>query len=178
MLIVEMARDFAAQAHAGQIRKGAGQEPYVVHLEEVAALTARFGADERVIAAAWLHDTVEDCDVLPTTLADLFGNDIAALVAELTDDKTLPKAERKARQVAHAPKKSPGAALVKICDKMSNIRAVADAPPLGWSQARRLEYLDWAACVVAALPEGHMAARSAFTVELTRARAVVLNEVV
>jgi len=178
MTIIELARDFAAKAHSGQVRKGAAQEPYVVHLEEVAALAARFGADDTVIAAAWLHDTVEDCGVLSATLAGLFGAEVAALVVEVTDDKSLAKAERKAMQVQKAPTKTPGAALLKICDKLSNIRAVADAPPIGWPRARRLEYLDWAARVIAALPAGHEAARHTFDQELARARRIVLDEVI
>jgi (p)ppGpp synthase/HD superfamily hydrolase len=166
--IIAEARAFAAWAHARHTRKGAAREPYLIHLEEVAAFTARHGGDTPSIAAAWLHDTVEDCngppdaplDVRPAALADWFGADIAALVAELTDDKALPKAERKRLQVANAPGKSPRAALIKLGDKTSNVRAIGTSPPVHWNSARSRAYLDWAEAVCAALPAGHASARA------------------
>lgn len=169
------ARAFAEAAHAGQLRKGAAQEPYFVHLEEVAALVAAFGGDAVAVAAAWLHDTVEDCGVTPADLAARFGAEIAAVVAELTDDKALPKDERKRLQQVHAPHKSPRAALVKICDKLSNIRALELSPPADWPLARRLAYLDWAEAVVGALPSGADPARPAFAAQLAASRAAVGN---
>jgi (p)ppGpp synthase/HD superfamily hydrolase len=126
-----------------------------------------------VQAAAWLHDTVEDCGVLPEELERLFGPAVAGIVAEVTDDKTLDKAARKRAQVHHAPMKSPGGALVKICDKISNIAAVADSPAEDWSIDRQKEYLRWAAEVVAALPPGWQAAKAEFAAVLARAEAAV-----
>ena len=95
----------AAQWHVGQRRKGVAKEPYVNHLLEVAALVAEAtqGADANLIIAALLHDAVEDQDITPGELADRFGDDVASLVAEVTDDKSLPKAERKRLQVENAP---------------------------------------------------------------------------
>lgn len=171
MTLIDTARDFATAAHAGQIRKDAARSPYVVHLHEVAGLVARFGGTEAAIAAAWLHDTVEDCGVLPEELVARFGAEVAGLVAELTDDKALPKAERKRRQIANAPSKSRDAALVKICDKLSNVRSVGATPPVDWPPERRAAYLDWAAAVVAALPAGAAEARAAFEAVLAEARA-------
>lgn len=173
MSLIDSARAFAETAHAGQTRKGAGAEPYTVHLAEVAALAARFGGSEAAICAAWLHDTVEDCGTAPATLTAAFGAEVAALVLEVTDDKSLPKARRKALQVEHAPHKSPEAALLKICDKLSNIRAVAETPPTHWEPARQGAYLDWAEAVVARLPAGHAAARAAFAAQLAASRAAV-----
>ena len=151
--LIKRAEWFARERHAGQFRKGAAQEPYAVHLEEVAALTVKWGGSEEAIAAAWLHDTVEDCP--PTSLSDLevmFGNKVASVVGELTDDKSLAKADRKQLQLIYAPKKSPEAAIVKLADKSSNVGAIANSPPADWSLARRLEYIDWAAQVVGRLP--------------------------
>lgn len=174
MSTVEKARAFAKEAHQGQTRKGAGQEPYFIHLEEVAALVERFGGSDRAIMAAWLHDTVEDCGVAPETIAALFGADVAGFVAELTDDKSLPKPERKRPQRVNAPGKSPEAALVKLCDKLSKVRAVGETPPVHWPKERRLAYIDWAAEVVAALPETVSdEARSAFAQTLSRTRTVL-----
>lgn len=171
---IAQAEAFARKAHAGQTRKGEGAEPYAIHLEEVAALVARFGGADEVIMAAWLHDTIEDCAVSEAEIRDRFGAAVAAMVVELTDDKALPKAERKRLQVVNAPGKSEGAALVKLCDKMSNVRAVGEAPPVHWPLARRMAYLDWAETVVAALPCGHEAARAEFAACLTASRAAVL----
>ncbi|MCW1917987.1 HD domain-containing protein [Rhodobacter sp. KR11] len=151
-MLIEKAKAFAEVAHEGQFRKGAAREPYVTHLAEVAALTAEFGGSPEAIAAAWLHDTVEDCDVLPAQIEALFGPDVALMVAQLTDDKTVDKAERKRLQVVNAPHKVPGAALVKLCDKISNVGALASSPPEDWPRARRLTYVDWAETVVQALP--------------------------
>lgn len=126
--------------------------PYIEHPEEVAALVARFGGDEIAVCAAWLHDTVEDCP--PTSveeIAEAFGPDVASVVAELTDDKALPKAERKRLQVVRAPKKSVRACLVKLADKCSNCRSIIETPPHGWDDARRMAYIDWSEQVVGGL---------------------------
>ena len=146
---VRAARAFAEARHAGQRRKDAAGSPYFIHLEEVARLTAEWGGDEVALCAAWLHDTVEDFP--PTGLDDIaaaFGPVVSGIVGELTDDKTLPKAERKRLQVVRAPEKSPAACLVKLADKCSNCRSVAETPPQGWSAARRLAYIAWAQQVV------------------------------
>ncbi|WP_168732894.1 HD domain-containing protein [Aliigemmobacter aestuarii] len=171
---IAQAEAFARKAHAGQTRKGEGAEPYDIHIEEVAALVARFGGADEVIMAAWLHDTIEDCAVDEAEIRDRFGAAVAAMVVELTDDKGLPKAERKRLQVVNAPGKSAGAALVKLCDKMSNVRAVGATPPVHWPVTRRIAYLDWAETVVAALPGGHEAARAEFAACLAASRAAVL----
>ena len=151
--LISRAERFARVCHGGQFRKGKAKEPYVNHLEEVAKLTERWGGGENAIAAAWLHDTVEDCP--PTSFADLaslFGDEIAGIVAELTDDKSQPKAERKRRQVENATKKSNDASLVKLADKTSNVGAIGKSPPADWSLERRLAYLNWANEVVERLP--------------------------
>jgi len=150
ILTLARAYHFAAAAHVNQRRKGEAAEPYVNHLAEVAELVARAtrGAEPEVVVAAVLHDTVEDT---ATTLADIeaaFGARVAGLVAEVTDDKSLPKQTRKDLQVAHAAHASRGAQIIKLADKTSNLRSMATSPPAGWSDARRLEYVDWARQVV------------------------------
>ena len=151
--LIERAERFARVCHSGQCRKGAAKEPYTIHLEEVSSLVRAWGGSEEAIAAAWLHDTVEDCP--PTSHEDLvaeFGDRVANFVAELTDDKSLPKPKRKELQIENASKKTPEAALVKLADKTSNVGAIAKSPPEGWSLARRLQYIAWAEKVVSALP--------------------------
>lgn len=142
---------FAARAHAGQTRKGAAQEPYVNHVLEVAELLAAHGAPTVAIVAGLLHDVVEDTEVTPAELEASFGPEVAAVVAEATDDKTLPKETRKALQVSKAPHKSDAAKQLKLADKISNLRAMVDSPPRNWDHGRRTEYIGWAARVAAGL---------------------------
>lgn len=158
-----VAEAFARQRHEGQTRKGAALEPYVTHLEEVVSLVQSWGGSNHEIAAAWLHDTVEDCP--PTSISEIaqaFGDEVASIVAELTDDKSLPKTERKRLQVVNAAKKSYSASLIKIADKCSNVAAILESPPADWSPERRLEYLNWARDVVQGLPHRPIAAITEF----------------
>jgi len=142
---------FAADRHVGQRRKGEAAEPYVNHLTEVADLVARAtsGSDVELVIAAVLHDTVEDTDTTFEEIAARFGPRVAGFVAEVTDDKTLPNEVRKRLQVEHAAHASHGAKVIKLADKTSNLRAMADSPPRNWSEARRAEYLEWGRQVVA-----------------------------
>ena len=151
--LVTRAERFARLRHADQFRKGKTKEPYIVHLEEVALLVKKWRGSDETIAAAWLHDTVEDCP--PTSIEELklqFGTKVAGYVEELTDDKSLKKEKRKLLQISNASKKTPEAALIKLADKSSNILSIANSPPLGWSLQRRLEYIKWARTVVGELP--------------------------
>lgn len=151
LLKVIRAARFACEAHAHQRRKGEAAEPYVNHLAEVAELLAEAtgGADANLICAGWLHDTVEDCGVTAEEVAERFGEDVAALVRAVTDDKSLEKAERKRLQVVNAPGKPPRAKMLKLADKTSNLRAIAKSPPADWPHQRKTDYLRWA-CEVAA----------------------------
>ena len=153
ILLMARAWNFSADRHAKQKRKGDAQEPYVNHLAEVAELvaTATEGRDANLVAAAVLHDTVEDTATLPGELASVFNADIAELVAEVTDDKRLDKAERKRLQVEHAADISARAKVLKLADKTSNLRSLAKSPPADWSLERRREYLVWARDVVQGL---------------------------
>jgi (p)ppGpp synthase/HD superfamily hydrolase len=145
-IAVLKAADAAAHWHVHQRRKGAAEEPYMNHLLEVATLVAEAtgGGDPGLVAAALLHDAIEDQEVPRSVIAEGFGEDVAQLVEEVTDDKTLPKAERKRLQIENAGKKSQRAKILKLADQTSNLRAVAASPPPDWSVKRRLEYIDWA----------------------------------
>jgi GTP diphosphokinase / guanosine-3',5'-bis(diphosphate) 3'-diphosphatase len=101
--------------------------------------------------AALLHDAIEDCEVPQELIVDAFGADVAGLVAEVTDDKSLPKAERKEMQAKTAQKGSPRAKIIKLADKTSNLRALVARPAPDWSVRRRVEYLQWARKVVEGL---------------------------
>lgn len=144
------AASFSAKKHIGQTRKGKDEAPYINHPLEVANLLINIGKvdDYDVLIAAILHDTVEDTDTTREEIAELFGENVASIVMEVTDDKSLPKAERKEKQVEHAPHLSDGAKQLKLGDKISNITDVMKNPPDGWSDQRRLEYVEWGERVV------------------------------
>jgi hypothetical protein len=134
---------FAADAHRNHRRKGASQEPYINHLIEVADLVASVEAsDIDVLIAALLHDVLEDTRTGYNELVATFGERVARIVQENSDDMTLPKPERRRARLTGISKKSPEARLVKFADIISNLRAVAISPPAGWSNDRRLGYLD------------------------------------
>lgn len=147
------AASYAAQKHTGHRRKGHDEEPYINHPLEVANLLANVGNidDPDVLIAGILHDTVEDVGVTPEELAELFGDKVSSYVMEVTDDKNLPKDERKQLQIDHAPHLSHGAKQIKLADKISNISDVTDKPPADWDLKRRREYVEWGENVVAGL---------------------------
>ena len=147
------AASFAARKHVGQKRKGNDAAPYINHPLEVANLLANVGkiTDFDVLIAAILHDTVEDTDTKKEEISEKFGERVAAMVMEVTDDKSLPKQRRKDLQVEHAPHLSNGAKQIKLGDKISNIRDVLENPPDGWSVERRREYVEWGKKVAAGL---------------------------
>ena len=141
---------FAAEKHASQKRKGQAAEPYINHLIEVAELVAASSPalDTNLVVAAFLHDTIEDTGVTAQELERRFGSDVAALVLEATDDKSLPEETRKALQVENAPYKSERAQTLKLADKISNLRSLLVSPPANWTQERKREYCEWARQVV------------------------------
>ena len=155
---------FAAEKHVAQKRKGKFGEPYVNHLLEVAELIAGSSdsLDTNLIVAALLHDTVEDTATTSLELQEKFGEDVASLVAEVTDDKSLPKATRKALQIRNAPHKSARAATIKLADKISNLRAILASPPADWSLERQQEYFEWARRVVEGLPAANAILKAEF----------------
>jgi (p)ppGpp synthase/HD superfamily hydrolase len=152
-IAVLRAADMAARWHVHQRRKGVAQEPYINHLLEVASLVAEAtdGTDPTVVIAALLHDAVEDQEVSVEMIAQEFGEAVANIVIEVSDDKALPKEDRKRKQVENAGKKSHKAKLIKLADKTSNLRTIAISPAADWSVERRLEYVAWAKQVVAGL---------------------------
>lgn len=145
------AASFAAKKHKTQKRKGADEEPYINHPLEVANLLANVGKveDYDILIAAILHDTIEDTETTKEEITELFGANVSEMVSEVTDDKSLPKATRKQKQIEHAPHLSNGAKQIKLGDKISNIRDVTENPPDFWSDERRLEYIKWGEKVIA-----------------------------
>ena len=166
------ALDFAADRHRDQRRKDTRGSPYVNHLITVARLLADEGgvADPVVLAAAVLHDTVEDVGVSLEEIEQEFGGSVRGIVAEVTDDKSLEKSVRKRLQVEHAPALSPGAKLVKLADKIANLRDVLEHPPAAWTHKRKREYLEWSSAVVDGCRGVNPALESRFDELLARGR--------
>jgi guanosine-3',5'-bis(diphosphate) 3'-pyrophosphohydrolase len=151
--LVLKAATFAAEKHRTQRRKDAEASPYINHPLALAHILCSQGGitDPTVLAAALLHDTMEDTETSFGELEREFGPRVAGIVAEVTDDKSKPKHERKRLQVTQANLKSDEAKLVKLADKISNLRDIIDSPPADWSLERRQDYFDWAEEVVKGL---------------------------
>lgn len=168
------AASFAADRHRTQRRKGTEAHPYINHPLHVAELLSEVGGidDAEVLAAAILHDTVEDTETTPEEIREFFGERVAAYVAEVTDDKSLEKQERKQLQIEHAALLSPGAKSIKLGDKISNVIDVTNEPPPDWTTERKLEYIEWAEKVVAGLRGVNPALEAKFDEAAGRAREV------
>jgi GTP diphosphokinase / guanosine-3',5'-bis(diphosphate) 3'-diphosphatase len=141
---------FSATRHKDQRRKDVDASPYINHPITLANVLCNEGqvTDIEVICGALLHDTIEDTDTEAEELEAEFGKTICNIVMEVTDDKALPSSERKQAQIDHAAGISDKAKLVKLADKISNLRDVANCPPPDWSLDRRREYFDWARAVI------------------------------
>jgi GTP diphosphokinase / guanosine-3',5'-bis(diphosphate) 3'-diphosphatase len=141
---------FAATKHKDQRRKDVDASPYINHPIALADILCNEGhvTDIEVICAALLHDTVEDTATEPEELEAEFGSAIRDIVLEVTDDKTLAKEDRKQAQIEHAAGLSDKAKLVKLADKIANLRDVANSPPPDWSLERRRKYFDWGKAVI------------------------------
>jgi len=148
---------FAIHAHnnapdpAHRVRKNAAQDPYFVHPIEVATLVAMSGGSEEEIAAAYLHDTVEDTDTTIEQITELFGTEVALIVDGLTDPpefKSLPTPVRKSRQAVRLLTKSASVKRVKVADANSNVGSLISDPPVTWTHQKCVESLAGAVLMV------------------------------
>jgi guanosine-3',5'-bis(diphosphate) 3'-pyrophosphohydrolase len=148
---------FAAHKHRDQRRKDKQSSPYINHPIALANILCNEGHinDIGVICAALLHDTVEDTDTTAEELQREFGAGIRDVVMQVTDDKSLDKAVRKQRQIEHAAYICDQAKLVKLADKISNLRDMVNNPPAEWDLERRQQYFDWAKAVIDGLRGVH-----------------------
>lgn len=144
------AAQFAARKHKDQRRKDAASSPYINHPLSLANILREEGKvdDVCVIVAALLHDTIEDTQTDYDEIRGQFGAEVAEIVAEVTDTKWLKKTSRKRLQISKAARASSGAKLVKLADKISNLRDIVARPPSNWSLQRKRDYFDWAKRVV------------------------------
>jgi guanosine-3',5'-bis(diphosphate) 3'-pyrophosphohydrolase len=163
---------FAADKHRNQRRKDQEASPYINHPIALARLLVCEAAerDPATLAAALLHDTVEDTGTTFEELEQHFGTVIAGIVREVTDDKSLPKQDRKRLQIEHAAGASPQAKAVKLADKICNLRDIIASPPADWSLERKREYFDWAKQVVDAMRGAHPRLDQLFDAEWARRR--------
>lgn len=161
---------FAADKHRTQRRKDADASPYINHPIALANVLANEGGvtDVVVLSAAVLHDTIEDTNTTAEELSAIFGAKITATVLDVTDDKSLDKHVRKQRQIEHAPHISKEAKLVKLADKICNLRDILALPPADWSPDRKQGYFDWAAKVVAGVRGVHPELEAVFDGLLAR----------
>jgi guanosine-3',5'-bis(diphosphate) 3'-pyrophosphohydrolase len=173
LALVLKALHFAADRHRAQRRKDAEASPYINHPIAVAETLVNVGGvcDAVTVAAAILHDTIEDTETTAEEIEKAFGAQIRAVVEEVTDDKKLPPEERKRLQVAYAHRASPRARLVKIADKICNVRDLVEAPPADWSVERKRRYLAWARAVVDELRGSNAALEARFDELCERAQA-------
>jgi len=169
---------YAADKHRDQRRKDAEASPYINHCIAVAELLTRQGgvSDLVTLQAALLHDTVEDTTATFDDLEKNFGAEVRGVVAEVSDDKSLEKNERKRLQVENAPGLSERARLVKLCDKICNISDVVHSPPEGWSLERRRAYLDWTEQVVDGLRGTHEALEHLYDRTLAHGRELLARD--
>ena len=155
---------FAAEKHRKQRRKDADSPPYINHPIALANVLANEGCvdDPAILCAAVLHDTIEDTETTAAELEELFGCQVASIVLEVTDDKSMGKHVRKQRQIEHAPHLSPEAKLVKLADKICNLRDILTSPPADWPAEHKQAYFNWAAKVVASVRGVHPQLESDF----------------
>ena len=145
MASVVRAAYFAGEKHKDQRRSDKEETPYINHPLELASILVDEGGvdDVEVICAALLHDTIEDTDTTHEDLRSLFGAIVADIVMEVTNDMTLSSPERRIKESACIPGLSDKAKLVKLADKIANIRDISTMPPIGWTQERKKAYFDF-----------------------------------
>ncbi len=151
------ALDFAANKHRDQRRKDEFATPYINHPISVMKILSNEAniEDKYVLSAALLHDTIEDTNTTYSDIVNEFGLPVASIVLEVTDDKSLPRDVRKQKQIEHASTLSLEASLVKIADKIANLRDLKHFPPVKWTEERRLDYFSWAQKVVSNIKSPH-----------------------
>ncbi len=141
---------FAAEKHQRHVRKNKQHSPYITHPLLVAQVIFKIGgiADTKILTAAILHDTIEDTNTTREEIKVRYGVKTLSLVLEVTDDKSLPRMDRKRLQVVHAPDLSYEAKILKLADKLVNCRDILKNPPEDWSIKRRQNYIQWCADVL------------------------------
>jgi GTP diphosphokinase / guanosine-3',5'-bis(diphosphate) 3'-diphosphatase len=145
--IIQRAKAYAFRRHGNQCRPNSSHEPIGIHLAEVASYVADESMDDRVIAAAWLHDAVEDTAASLAEIEGNFGPFVASIVEGLTDPvdyAAMPLGQRKLRQAERVARLSDHVKIIKLADQISNMRSVIFDPPIDWSPEKAREYINGA----------------------------------
>jgi guanosine-3',5'-bis(diphosphate) 3'-pyrophosphohydrolase len=168
---------FASEKHILLKRKDVERTPYIHHPIRVAELICRVGGvyDPVILSAALLHDVIEDTDATEEEIIEKFGTEVAGLVKEVSDDKSLDKLKRKELQILHAATLSWGARIIKLADKISNVKDIGSHPPSDWDLDRKIKYLDWAERVVVILRGTNQSLEDLFVQTLLDAREKIAN---
>jgi len=163
---------FAAEKHKDQRRKGADASPYINHPIAVAFYLTKYTdvLDVHVMVAAILHDTLEDTKTTTQEIEDKFGPEVLRLVQEVTDDKALPREVRRNQQIKTVDKRSPGAKLIRLADKVSNITDLLRAPPSNWDEKTKIDYLDWTEQVIRRIKGTNACLEQLYEEQLRKAR--------
>jgi len=163
---------FAADKHRTQRRKDEEASAYINHPLQVATTLWEVGKvrDMVIIIGGLLHDTMEDTQTTPTEIETLFGAEVLAVVQEVTDDKSLPKSQRKQLQIQNAPHQSWRAKHIKLADKICNLDDLLHHPPHTWPRQQRWEYIDWTEQVVVGLRGTNPALEAHYDTLLTTAK--------
>ena len=168
---------FSADKHRNERRKDAVRTPYINHPIEVAEVLWSVGGirEMHALMAAILHDTIEDTDTRLDEIQNLFGEEVGALVLEVTDDKSLPKSERKRLQIKHASHKTPLSKCIKLADCICNLHDINLSPPPDWPLERIRDYLVWTERVVAGLRGSNAALENNYYMELLHGKKIYLE---
>ena len=173
--LIKKALAFATKKHKNHTRQDKEKSSYIVHPIDVRHILSDVGGVENaeVLAAALLHDTLEDTSTTREELIENFGQTVCSLVEEVSDDKTLPRQTRKDLQIQHAPQLSEGAVLIKLGDKISNVTDITHTPPTNWDCSRCLGYLDWAEEVIQNCPKVNTALENHFAAVIAMGREII-----
>jgi guanosine-3',5'-bis(diphosphate) 3'-pyrophosphohydrolase len=168
---------FASEKHIHLRRKDEDKTPYIHHPIRVAELICRVGKinDPAVLSAALLHDVIEDTDAKEEEIIEKFGAEVAGIVKEVSDDKNLDKLKRKEMQIQHAPHLSYKAKLIKLADKICNVKDIGSHPPAKWDLGRKWDYIEWSQKVVAGLRGVNQSLEDLFDQTIADARQKVIS---
>ncbi len=148
---------FGAEKHKAQVRSNLKKTPYIIHPIEVADFVMRIGKvyDKNVLSAALLHDVMDETGTTYEEIENRYGKIVSQYVQEMTVKKELTLKEQKKYQIIQAFHQTPSVAVIKLSDKLSNLKTLAQTPPASWSRDRIDQYFQWAQSVIENLPEAN-----------------------
>jgi len=154
---------FATEKHKSQVRSNEKKTPYIIHPIEVADLVMKIGHvyDKDVLITALLHDVMDDTQTTYEQITSLYGTKVSSYLEEMTSKQGLSLKEQKKQQIMQAFRQNPSVAIIKLSDKLSNLKTLATSPPPSWSRDRIDQYFQWAQTVIENLPESNQLLKKA-----------------